>query len=735
MKRDATVGWQRRAVAAFAAGLVGVLGASVFAPRASADAAPVNAATPVLAGVAGQGETLTASSGSWTGTTPIVFAYTWERCDSSGGGCITIAGANGQTYGVALADVGHTIRVVATATNAAGSAQATSSATGVVGALSAPTAVALPQLSGTASFGQTLTASTGTWSGTPAPTLTYQWQRCDSTGAACSNIPLATAQRYTLVASDVGGRVQVVVTAANAGGTSSHASSPTSVVTGPPVSVSPPTVSGSLLVGQTLSVTTGSWGGAPVPTFAYQWKRCDAQGNGCAAIPGATSANYAAAAADASHRLTAAVTATNPVGSGSVTSAPTSAIAPLVLPANTAHPTISGVHAVGRSLTANPGIWRGTPPISFSYVWQRCNYDGAACLTVAGATSQTYALVAADFNHRLQVVVSAANSVGHSSSSSGQTSTIQGGPILTEQPTLLGTIRLGQTIYLSTGGWLGSDPITFTYRWQRCNTTGTACQDIPGATNQSYQPGLADIGSTLRGVITATNPLGVVSQLTSASAPVPANPQAPRFSESPGLTGRGVVGDVLHVDGASILGTPPATLAYQWQRCTQTSDRCADIPAARGPAYRIRTGDTSSVLRAVVTATNTMGASTTRSLPTEPVTGRGMTLLTIGQSTQHLDPNRTIVRLALLALRGLRGVSVWLALDVQRTSGWHRIALLRVTSGPGPAPKIVAFDVRATTATARISIRWRNATGRINKTVYIADTTTLRPETPAPPAT
>ena len=69
-----------------------------------------------------------------------------------------------------------------------------------------------PALSGTAQEGQTLTCSTGTWSGTP--TYTYQWKRNGS------NIGSATNSTYTLVTADVAQSIKCTVTATNALGSS-----------------------------------------------------------------------------------------------------------------------------------------------------------------------------------------------------------------------------------------------------------------------------------------------------------------------------------------------------------------------------------------------------------------------------------------------------------------------------------------------------------------------------------
>jgi trypsin len=78
-----------------------------------------------------------------------------------------------------------------------------------------PAKTAPPTISGSAVEGQTLLASTGTWSGTGPISFADQWQRCSP---SCSNITGATGSAYTLVAADVGTRVRVVVTASNGGG-------------------------------------------------------------------------------------------------------------------------------------------------------------------------------------------------------------------------------------------------------------------------------------------------------------------------------------------------------------------------------------------------------------------------------------------------------------------------------------------------------------------------------------
>src|SRR5207302_1379876 len=93
---------------------------------------PVNTSAPTITGTAQQGQTLTEAHGSWTNE-PTSYAYQWQQCDSAGDDCLPITGATSQTYVPVAADVGHTIRVQETASNAGGSSSpATSVQTAVV---------------------------------------------------------------------------------------------------------------------------------------------------------------------------------------------------------------------------------------------------------------------------------------------------------------------------------------------------------------------------------------------------------------------------------------------------------------------------------------------------------------------------------------------------------------------------------------------------------------------------
>jgi hypothetical protein len=208
--------------------MIAACGAAATVAYARSAAAPQNTAVPQISGIAKEGSTLTASNGTWSNA-PTSYAYQWRRCASDGTACGDITGATKQTYTVASGDVGRTLRVAVTATNADGKGSATSNATDVVDSKSGPANTVKPAVSGTATVGQELRVSTGTW--TPKPSsYAYQWQRCSATGTDCLNVAGATSSIYGVRSADVDHRLRALVTAVTSAGRSTVPSTPSSVV-------------------------------------------------------------------------------------------------------------------------------------------------------------------------------------------------------------------------------------------------------------------------------------------------------------------------------------------------------------------------------------------------------------------------------------------------------------------------------------------------------------------------
>jgi hypothetical protein len=297
---------------------------------------PASTSVPTITGVATVGQTLTASNGSWTGTTPMSYSYQWKSCDVTGATCTLVVGATASTFLVPTSGAGSTFRVAVTASNAAGSAVASSAATSVVASdvpSTAPSSAALPAITGTPISGQTLTASQGTWAGTTPMSYTYQWQLCSSTGSGCSAIAGATSPSYVLGSADVGGAIRVTVTASNSIGSASASSAATAAVTSAsppltaPLATTLPSIGGTAAVGQTLSASSGTWAGTNPMSYAYQWQKCNATGGSCSPIANAASSSYTIASTLAGSTVRVSVTASNSVASATASSDATGAVA------------------------------------------------------------------------------------------------------------------------------------------------------------------------------------------------------------------------------------------------------------------------------------------------------------------------------------------------------------------------------------------------------------------------
>ena len=202
---------------------------------------------------------------------------------------------------------------------------------------------------------------------------------------------------------------------------------------------------------------------------------------------------------------------------------PSGDAAPTAPPANTAEPTISGRAEQGRTLTASRGSWSGTEPITYAYQWVRCGAeggrsDGGDCAIVSGGTSRDYRLGTGDLGFRMRVRVTATNSDGSRVAASNPTATVVGPPVNTAAPFPRGSMVVGQVVTAESGTWTGKSPISFSYRWLRCNSGGGECASIAGATSRNYRVSQSDVGRKLRFNLTARNSLGSVTVISTESA-------------------------------------------------------------------------------------------------------------------------------------------------------------------------------------------------------------------------
>lgn len=340
----------------------------------------IGKATPALSspvkitGTPTPGNTLTASWGTLTPSVdyPMLTWYVDGQADGRG------TSSGNTTFAVTSADLGKRVEVRLEAYSE-GYNPLRSAAAVTIGT---PLTAATPTISGTLAVGKTLTATPGAWG--PAPvTLAYQWYRSGAT------ITGATASTYTLTAADRTKTMTVKVTGSKAGHlTTARTSAAMTAVLG--ILTAPtPTISGTTAVGSKLTLSTGTWGPAPV-ALNYRWYRSGV------AISGATATTYTLTASDRGKTITVHV-AGRKTGyvSANRSSAPTAAVRG-VLTATT--PTVTGTRKVGSTLKAVPGTW-GPAPVALAYQW----YRGSTA--ISGAKSSSYKLVAADKGATIKVRV------------------------------------------------------------------------------------------------------------------------------------------------------------------------------------------------------------------------------------------------------------------------------------------------------------------------------------------
>ena len=239
------------------------------------------------------------------------------------------------------------------------------------------TQACLPPLSGTVSIsgipqlGRQLTANTSGLNG--SGTISYQWNR--DNGETITNIG-TNSNTYTVVNADVGSILSVTLTRPDCSG--SLTSNPTDTIIIPTLSGSV-TITGSAVVGQTLTANTGSLGG--YGTISYQWKR------GTTNV-GTNSSTYTVVSADLGNKIT--VTVSRLYSTGTVTSTATANVAN---PALSGTVTITGNARVGCLLTANTSGVSGTGTLS--YQWKRIT-NGV--ISDIGTDKNTYTIVPSDNN-------------------------------------------------------------------------------------------------------------------------------------------------------------------------------------------------------------------------------------------------------------------------------------------------------------------------------------------------
>lgn len=259
-----------------------------------------------------------------------------------------------------------------------------------------------PVLRGTPSPGQTLTCEPGEWSGNPTSVgVVWELGPRDATGGGgASWVPVAgTARTREVLPGEIGSRLRCREVAVNADGSATAASASLRVDAGPPVNVTPPTVSGAAITRQELVCDPGEW--REGPDLTYRWL---ADGNPL----NNTSARHVVQEQDRGKRLACEVTGSNDLGA----SAPVVTGGLLAVggpPTNLERPVVSvqrtGSAATSVTLSCAPGRWREDDG-PFTYRWLRDDSE------VAGATGATYQATIDDLGRSMRCSAAGVNVAG-----------------------------------------------------------------------------------------------------------------------------------------------------------------------------------------------------------------------------------------------------------------------------------------------------------------------------------
>lgn len=269
---------------------------------------PVEGGVPVitevlLSGVPDVGNTLTVSFNVEAAPEVLSVATQWVLDNEP------IEGETGLSYIVRNQDVEGQLRCIVKATNAVGESEATSQPSSPVSG--PPMFTGNPSLQGDALVGSYLALNKGSWKSNPAASLSARWFRDEVEMEGITSV-----DGYSTTAEDIGHSLHVSLTIQNDKGSQTRETVPYGPITGEaPSNVTPPVVTGTKAIGETLTATPGQWNGSPAPEFFYAWMVDGEE------IPDEDENEYVVREEDMGKPLYVVVTATNAAGSNTAQSA------------------------------------------------------------------------------------------------------------------------------------------------------------------------------------------------------------------------------------------------------------------------------------------------------------------------------------------------------------------------------------------------------------------------------
>jgi len=190
-----------------------------------------------------------------------------------------------------------------------------------------------------------------------------------------------------------------------------------------------------------------------------------------------------------------------------------------------------------------------------------------------------------------------------------------GPPVNTLAPGITGTDIEGATLTASPGTWSPAAS-SYAYSWQRSTDGGASWTSIAGATDVSYSLLVADVGASLRVIVTASDGSGQGTASSAADGPVASS--VPFNIATPTITGRLRVGKRLSA-GSGTWSPAATSYAYQWQHSTNHGRTWRNIAGATAAHHVVARVDAGAYERVLVTARNAYGDATAVSRQVGPL--------------------------------------------------------------------------------------------------------------------
>lgn len=467
------------------------------------------------------GDVLTSSNGVFT-PRPDSYEYQWFADG------FQLSGETASTFKVGAAHAGKRIRVRVTAARLNFDDLPVLSVETPAVQLLDLTSAPVPTVSGSGRVAETLTVQPGTWQPDPVA-LTYQW--------SSDGVPITggTKATYVPTAAQVGKQLVVSVTGTKAGYKSETKQSAPVRVVNQGFSAPTPVIVGSGLVGDSLTISQGTWTPSPT-TRLYQWY----DDNG--AISGATSSTYRPNDNQAGQHIYVEITGklagyvdttvrSEPVAVGLRTFA-------------SASPVILGSPFVGSALTVNTRKESWVPVPTFTYQWFA---DGNE---IVGATRNVFTPTGDERGKRLTVMVTGKRT-GYA------TEVLESDPVdidiryfMTQAPRITGTARVDSRLTVNDGGWVPT-PTATTFTWY----AGTRQLGVGRSLTVPASAAGQQIKVVMAGSRTFYEP-------ATAVAYTPRVAHGSLNAGSPRVSGSARPGKV--VSGRVLWGPRPVTLRYQW---------------------------------------------------------------------------------------------------------------------------------------------------------------------------